>query len=331
MGIRSRTQRQKLRSSYNKTRSRNNNTISSEYRAKKISCAPKKYEDLNMFSCYTDSSLIKLRDAWNAKNPNDKIVASDGDSIHKQLSLKLKSVCETEACWIDQLITNKGVANEINELSFAPDQPTSWSENPNEWLSSDEITHVMKQYERAYKNFKFLGPSPIDFDKKMSKNSCVWDALCKFNVADYLKQGKDKIGFIFNTDPHTKGGKHWISMFLNLKDGKIFFFDSVGNTAPKQIKAFVRRVIKQGKKLGISFKYDENHPVEHQYGDSECGIYSLFFIVHMLQNKITDEYLKTHIIKDKYMEAFREKYFNKNGRRKGGSVLKTRKRHGIKK
>ena len=36
--------------------------------------------------------------------------------------------------------------------------------NPQEWLSSDEITDVMKQYEDKYDNFVFLGPSPIDFE-----------------------------------------------------------------------------------------------------------------------------------------------------------------------
>jgi hypothetical protein len=321
MGIRSRSRKQKLRQRQNNATRRQPTTT--EFRAKKISCAPKKYEELNMFSCYTDDSLNKLKNAWNAQNPGDKILSTEGDEIHKQLSAKLKNVCQTEACWVEKLLANnKQLAAAINDSSFAPDQPNTWDENPNEWLSSDEITHVMKQYENAYKDFKFLGPSPIDFDKKVSKYTCVWDALCKFSVADYLKHNKNKIGFIFNTDPHTKGGKHWISMFLNLKKGEIFFFDSVGNTAPKQIKTFVKRVIKQGKKLGITFKYDENYPVEHQYGDTECGIYSLFFIVHMLQDRINKEYLKTHIIKDKDMETFREKYFNKNGRRKGGSTLK---------
>ena len=71
-------------------------------------------------------------------------------------------------------------------------------------------------------------------------------------------------------------------------------------------------VIKQGRELKkpINFIFDENHPVEHQYGDTECGIYSIFFIVHMLQDKITDHYLKTHILKDEYMSKFRKVYFN---------------------
>ena len=170
----------------------------------------------------------------------------------------------------------------------------------------------MKQYEKAYKCFDFIGPTPIDFDKKKLYGECVWEELCNFDLKQQIKEGKTKIGIIFNTDPHDKPGKHWISMFINIKKGKIFFFDSVGDTAPDEIKEFVERIKNQGKQLNpkINFVYDENHPVEHQYGNTECGIYSIFFIVHMLEDKLTSHYLKTHILKDKYMEKFRKIYFN---------------------
>ena len=117
---------------------------------------------------------------------------------------------------------------------------------------------------------------------------------------------------IFNTDPHDKGGSHWISMFVNIKKNTIFFFDSAGDKIPKQIMKLVNRIIKQGKELDepITFKFDQNHPVEHQYGESECGIYALYFIVHLLEDKHMEEYFKTHVITDKYITQFRKIYFN---------------------
>jgi hypothetical protein len=79
---------------------------------------------------------------------------------------------------------------------------------------------------------------------------------------------------------------------------------------------FVKMVQKQGAELTtgkkIVFKFDQNYPVEHQYGNTECGIYSLYFIVHMLEDKHTAEYFKTHIMKDQYMEKFRKVYFNQD-------------------
>jgi hypothetical protein len=74
----------------------------------------------------------------------------------------------------------------------------------------------------------------------------------------------------------------------------------------------VKRIIDQGNNLKpkIKFDFDSNEGVEHQYGNTECGMYSLYFIVHMLEDKITSHYLKTHVLKDKYMEKFRKIYFN---------------------
>jgi hypothetical protein len=34
--------------------------------------------------------------------------------------------------------------------------PDEWKSDPDAWLSSDDILHVMKQYEKAYPDFKFL-------------------------------------------------------------------------------------------------------------------------------------------------------------------------------
>ena len=73
---------------------------------------------------------------------------------------------------------------------------------------------------------------------------------------------------------------------------------------------FVEKVIMQGRDMNINFVFDQNYPIEHQYGNTECGVYSIFFIVHMLEDKLSEHYLKTHILKDEYMQNFRKIYFN---------------------
>ena len=278
---------------------------------KKVRCSPKEKGKLNSFSCYTDESLYKLRDLWNARHPDEIIKTNDSKEIHSQLTKYLSDVCNKESCWIKQKYEFGNLQDELVD-SFAPVSPKEWKQNPNEWLSSLDIIKVMKQYEKAYKCFEFIGPTPIDFDTKKMYGSCVWEELCNFNLQEQIKSGKTKIGIVFNTDPHDKPGQHWISMFINIKKKQIFFFDSVGRKAPKEIMVLVERIIQQGNQMHpkLSFKFDENHPVEHQYGDSQCGIYSIFFIVHMLEDKITEHYLKTHILKDEYMAKFRKVYFN---------------------
>ena len=319
------TQRRKLRTIYNKTKNRNKKNYGGRKSKKiekaekaekaeklvKVNCSPKPKGEINDYSCYTNKSLFKLRDLWNARHPDAKIKSSSPKEIHQQISKHLGGVCNKESCWLKQKAAFGRVDSDVAD-SFAPESPPEWKKNPNEWLSSVDIMNVMKQYEKAYKCFDFIGPSPIDFDTRKLYGECVWDELCNFSVKEQIKSGKTKIGIIFNTDPHNKPGEHWISMFINIKKKKIFFFDSTGEKAPKEVMVLVDRIIDEGKSLSpkIDFEFDSNEGIEHQYGNTECGIYSLFFIVHMLEDKFTADYMKTHILKDKYMEKFRHIYFN---------------------
>lgn len=273
-------------------------------------CSPNPNKhDKNDFTCYTEEDLYKLRDLWNIRHPDDMIESNNIADIWSQLQGKLQNVCDKESCWLKQSFVNKKDRQELLN-AFAPVAPVSWKKKPNEWLSSTEIIDVMRQYEKAYKCFVFMGPSPIDYDTRKLYGECIWQELCQFNLKEQIDQGKKKIGIIFNLDPHYKPGSHWVSMFINVKKKQIYYFDSAGEPIPSGIKKFADEVTKQGKSLGISFKFDQNHPVEHQYGDTECGIYSLYFIVHMLEDKINSHYLKTHILKDEYIEKFRKVYFN---------------------
>ena len=278
---------------------------------KKLRCSPA-VKNKN-YSCLSDETLYDLRDLWNARHPDHLIKTNDPREIWNKLNYYLKKTCDRESCWLKQKFVAGKLDKELED-SFAPESPEEWKKNPNEWLSSMDILNVMKQYEKAYKCFDFLGPSPIDYDTKKMFGESVWPELADFNLKDQIKRGKTKIGIIFNTDPHYKSGSHWISLFINIKKKQIFFFDSVGDKIPPQVKKFVDNVIEQGHNMNprIDFTFDQNYGVEHQYKNSECGVYSLFFIVHMLEDKITGHYLKTHILKDEYMEKFRKIYFNED-------------------
>jgi hypothetical protein len=313
------TQKRKINTREQKSRKqkikKQNKTIGKQYiksvKLAKVNCSPKQKGEINDFSCYTNKSLYKLRDLWNARHPDVKIKSSSPKEIHEQISEHLSSVCKKESCWLKQKAIFGQVDSDVSD-SFAPESPPEWKKNPNTWLTSTDIMKVMKQYEKAYKCFDFIGPSPIDFDTKQLYGECVWEELCNFSIKDQLKRGKTKIGIIFNTDPHNKGGEHWISMFINIKKRKIFFFDSTGDKPPKEIIDLIDRIIDEGNMMTpkLHFEVDSNEGIEHQYGNTECGIYSLFFIVHMLEDKMTTHYLKTHILKDKYMQQFRNIYFN---------------------
>ena len=292
-----------------------NKSIKQEF--KNLNCSPKTKIEQKSFTCFTDNQLHTMRDIWNARHQDQTINTNDSKELWDSLKQYYARICNKESCWIKQIAKGTSMEKELEKNlldSFAPESPEEWKKNPNEWLSSVDIIEVMSQYEKAYKCFEFLGPSPIDYDTHKLYGECVWEELCHFNLQEQINNGKTKIGIIFNTHPHDKSGEHWISLFINIKTGKIFFFDSAGDKIPYQIQKFVNKVTEQGRKLNppIYFEFDQNYPVEHQYKNTECGIYSLFFIVHMLEDKITGGYLKNHILKDEYMEQFRKVYFNKD-------------------
>ena len=278
---------------------------------KKLECAPG--TGMNSYSCYNSDALLKLKDNWNSRHPDAKITANDPKSIWESLKTYMEDVCDNEYCWLRQKFMENNVGNDLLSYTFAPKSPRSWLKNKNEWLSSVDIEKVMKQYERAYKNFNFIGPSPIDFDTHSLNGECVWEELCDFDLKKQLAKGKKKIGIIFNTDPPYKGGSHWISLFINIQQDNnyIFFFDSNGNKIPKEIKVLCDRILEQGNALTIkNFSLYENDK-SHQRTNTECGMYSLYLIIELLTENHKIDHFMNNWIKDKTVEKLRDKYFNK--------------------
>ena len=275
-----------------------------------LKCSPRKTQ--KSYSCYSDESLNKLKIAWNKRHPDRLIQTNKSHEIWKELKNNLNRVCENEGCWLKQKFIENNLDKELLHYTFAPKAPDVWKTpgGKNTWLSSLDIEKVLKQFEHEYNNFAFLGPSPIDFDTPKLHNTCVWEELCKFELSSFLKKNKNKIGIVFNTDPHTKGGSHWICLMIDIKKQIIYFFDSVGDKPPNEINKFAERVKEQGKALGLNLIYKYNHPFEHQMGNTECGIYVIYFLTQILEGKKNYDYFTEKKIDDKEMEKYRKIYFN---------------------
>jgi len=275
---------------------------------KKLKCSPKNGEALP-YSCYTSNSLHTLKQIWNARHEDVKIMSNDPKIIWEQLKQYMGSSCNNEACWLKHQCIKKDIDTSIWDDTFAPKSPETWKKKPNEWLSSVEIEQVMKQYEKAYKCFEFMGPSPIDFEKPMLWGECVWEELCKFQLKEQIVKGKTKIGIIFNLDKHTEDGSHWVSMFVDMRKKEIYYFDSYGDRIPKLINDLVRKIKKQAVELNMKFK-SKTVTNRHQYSSSECGMYSLFFIIQLLKDSKNYEDFQNNKYSDKYMKKLRKIYFN---------------------
>ena len=213
---------------------------------KQKNCAPRvRNKTIHAKSCYTSSIIENLKKLYN-KRYHDKIVATKPRQIWKELKSRF-SKCNSEDCWLKEL-SNPNVAQKIEKAIFSPKKPASWKKNPNEWLTNYDIRHVLEQYEDYMDHFEFIGPSFIDFNET-EHGTCIDEEVCNFDLSEKMKDKKSKIGIIFNLDKHNMSGSHWVSLFIDLDEGFVFYFDSAGDPIPKEIKALVEKNPRSSEKI----------------------------------------------------------------------------------
>lgn len=278
--------------------------------SKKLKLCSPHTESNNYGSCYTRSGLEKIAKAWNINN-NDKIKFS-ARTTDKQLTNLInkkmkKQGCSNDYCWREIPFIKQHYGNDSDLNVFKPRKPQSWNDNPRTWLNTNDINRVLRQYEQKYPEFKYYGAVPIDFDAKLDFGTCVVNELCTINIASLYKKNKTKIGIVFNIDPHYKPGQHWISMFCDLDRNEISFWDSFAEEPPKEIKNLINKLKEQGKTINKDLKVNINQK-RHQYKNTECGIYSMHFIIKLLEGK-SFKTVTNNIIRDDKMWKNRSKYY----------------------
>jgi hypothetical protein len=176
---------------------------------------------------------------------------------------------------------------ELGRLWLRPAQPSSWKKDPDMWLDSTNIRDVMKQYEEARDDFRFLGPYPIDFaaqdpyDTKDNKEKkCLIGEMCALDLEKEIVKGKVHIGIIFNLDPHYKDGSHWVGLYINIPKKRCYYFDSYGMKPPKQIYNFMQWLSLQEPSIELGW-----NGRKFQFSNSECGMYSIYFVDRMISGE----------------------------------------------
>ena len=220
-----------------------------------------------------------------------------------------------EEAWLEKTeVASKPLLRARLEAAFRPAHPISWLNDPHAWLSNIDIQAVMSQYEallRPTHGFRFLGVVPRDFETRLGGSSsntnssgggstCVSDAICRTHVADLRRQGVRKIGVIFNLDKHTGKGSHWTAMFAGIDPTDAsapadrygaFYYDSLAREPPAEMRVFAQRLRSESLQLNKKkpFRISYNG-IRKQFANTECGIYSMFFLVACVQSgrSITD-------------------------------------------
>ena len=275
-------------------------------------CAPnKKYQD---GTCFTLDNLHLLAKNYN-KLYNDKInITNDKKQILKELTnkMKVKYDCMDQACWLKTNIVNNTGDEDIKKYTFRPDGPKKQFE----WLSTRDIDKVMAQYERKYTNFTFLGALPNDFEE------LPFLGIYDINLSE-VKKETPILGAVINLDVHTQSGSHWVALYANLNENRIYYFDSFGKKPGKRIRHFTNRILnymhnKNKEKINTKdflkeYKFSDKYDIrynkkQHQFKNSECGVYSMNFIIRLLHGEDFDS-IVDNITNDDEMNKCRNAYF----------------------
>lgn len=168
-------------------------------------------------------------------------------------------------------------------LLFKPEKPKQ------KWLADGDINKVMFQYNNKYNDLYFYGAVPCNFYK-----------LNKINYQKFFTKKWSSI--IINTQKYGQYGEHWTCLFIDNKNKNIEFYDSLGNNPNKYIIEF----------LDILYKISNYNifinKIKHQKLNSQCGVFSMYYILQRLNNKSMYDILYSNI-NDKKMEKIRKKLY----------------------
>lgn len=206
-----------------------------------------------------------------------------------------------ERCWART--TGEG------EDSLTPACPARWRENDRTWLTNFDIMDVMAQYETRYRSFEFAGVFPVNaFSRRPEGGGCIVDAICDLDVRAVAKK-HSQLGFVFNLDRHDEPGSHWVAVYVGLRRSLpnygVYYFDSVGQSPPQEIVHFLNNICE---KMGDRRFRSVINTERKQYKNTECGMFSINFLVQCLQRRSFRSIVKDRVFDDQ-VQRLRYKHF----------------------
>lgn len=289
-------------------------------------CAPgKNYEE---GSCLTKDDLKNIIREYNNKNKNPVKIVEDKRYLLKNVNQIMKDTyrCkdDDQVCWIESKLVKGSKDDTMNLIANETFRPLG-PKGKKEWLSTSDIDNVLLQYESKHPDFKFFGAVPYDFDilPQLEIHSVDFNKL--------VREGKSKIGIVINLDTHDMNGSHWVALYSDLLKNRIYFFDSFAHKPGKRLTKTIKKILnfmynRTNKKNVVldndlcrdiintkSKKYDIRYNnKQHQFKNSECGVYSMNFIIRLLNGETFNE-IRDDIMKDDIMNGCRGVYFRNYG------------------
>ena len=223
--------------------------------------------------------------------------------------LMKKVGCDSPSC----LITKPNSSN-VSRLLRVSIKPEGDIEG-NTWVDSSQIVRILNSW-RIYinpkiNNFYPIGFATIDF---MSCPNSFNNRVKNLSLNFLIQNKKRTAAVIINTDNCSGKGEHWFPLFIDLRDKVISleYYNSVKKKMPTQIYDYFNDLknsyIQRGGKRDVQIY--SMLPDEHQNKNSECGIYSLFYIYSRLEG-ISGQEIVSYSLPDDHVHKLRKVMFYK--------------------
>lgn len=225
----------------------------------------------------------------------------------------IHDICNGTACSDETFVNHlSSSANSrlryIAEIAYKPLWPAGRGKETNWPLTNLEIDHIQQQFKYRQPDYLPLKTWYVDFMDTFPEPNI-------YREFDYLKHANETdsryVGFIYNTDRYPNGGVHWISVLIDVIEGKFEVFDSFGRDPAPEILAYLEFVdAKLRPKFGNGLELVVSRKLHQSTSSDECGIYALNFIWRRLSGATMEEINSKRISSD-FMREFRHILFRK--------------------
>lgn len=267
--------------------------------------------------CSTKETILSMKTHLIKKNINVNAIQSDTDVLR---IIKADLNCSTEECVLKSPEFATDEKKELIDESLIrikPDGPA----NSTKLLNNENIDEVLEKLTYMHKKFYHMHFQMIDFagEKDSSGN---W--ITKKNIRitptelgtidmanDIISKGYTSFAVVMNTDVRTNGGIHWFSLYCDFSKSPftVEYFNSSGYKPVAQIQDWLIKTKDNIDNNNYKATIVILSGVSHQQSETECGLYSLYYIWNRL-NGIPAEKFQEKKIPDKMMYDFRKKCFS---------------------
>jgi hypothetical protein len=282
--------------------------------------------------CSTGETVRKIASFLVSKNADGAGGAASPPDVISLAALVLG--CESEACVVTHPEVESHVAATAGAAALEAMQKQSIAQfkpgGPRlttELLSNFNIDWVQERWARTFKTHFNCPFAMMDFESApylfgrvgldlVVEGKVVQKVFCAAAGKGVPAQRKCRtFGCVLNTDVSSGPGKHWVCVFADARspaEWTVEYFNSSGNPPPPAVTRWMENqaaCMRRMPSAGAAVRTLVVSNVQHQMTDTECGVYSLYYIRARLEGVPYTAFAEKRV-PDSDMLEFRKNVFS---------------------